>query len=588
MLNSVVQYFPNAGYLVDVIDAALRLLAPGGALYVGDVRNLALLREFATGVQLEGADADDTAAVMRERVRREMLGERELLLAPEFFVALPQRLSEIGAVDVQLKRMRSVNELSRYRYEVVLRKAPVVTRSVAEVPAVPWERFGEPSRARGASTLRAPRTSVRVTGIPHAGLAAEVAAARALDGPPIMYAVADLVVDARGRQGRCLPGSAGCWPELRIHGRGDLVADCRVDGCGVTSTAPIRAVSGVRGVLPAGPLGALAEYVNDPGANDRVERGSAFRGGAVAGVHGAGGGGAVGAVAGDGEREGGSAGVAGAGFRGGSKRVPGGVDAGGADRGGVVRAGVGGGAGGGGRRLLRVGWAFVVGDPVGGADPHRVGGGGADSGGVRCADGGGVGGVVGGGGAWPGAGGVDRAAASGVGAGVVCAAADVVHPPLRGGVGDLQHSGRVAVAGPAGHRGAGCGVHRCGGSARGAAHGVLRGRGGAVPARAADRGGGGADAGERGRLRAAGRGGGRGGAVPVRPGRGGAAAGAAVPGVGRRARAGGGGASHRRGRGVDGAVGAGSGRGVRGAGGRSGAGVGAAAGAVRRLHVVAA
>ncbi len=61
VLNSVVQYFPNAGYLIDVIGTALRLLRPGGALFLGDVRNLALLREFATGVQIAHADADTTA-----------------------------------------------------------------------------------------------------------------------------------------------------------------------------------------------------------------------------------------------------------------------------------------------------------------------------------------------------------------------------------------------------------------------------------------------------------------------------------------------------------------------------------------------
>ena len=70
--------------------------------------------------------------------------------------------------------------------------------------------------------------------------------------------------------------------------------------------------------------------------------------------------------------------------------------------------------------------------------------------------------------------------------------------------------------------------------------------------------------------------------------RGGAGAGAVVPGGGGGARVGGGDSSHRGGRGVDGAVGAGCGGGVCGAGGGGGAGVGAVAGAVRGLHVVAA
>ena len=50
VLNSVIQYFPSAGYLLDVLAVAMRLLAPGGAVVIGDVRNLSLLRAFTTGM----------------------------------------------------------------------------------------------------------------------------------------------------------------------------------------------------------------------------------------------------------------------------------------------------------------------------------------------------------------------------------------------------------------------------------------------------------------------------------------------------------------------------------------------------------
>src|SRR5262249_60024448 len=74
VLNSVVQYFPSAGYLLDVLAAAMRLLAPGGALFIGDVRNLSLLRAFTTRVLCaDTTDGEDTAAVAGEPVRREML-----------------------------------------------------------------------------------------------------------------------------------------------------------------------------------------------------------------------------------------------------------------------------------------------------------------------------------------------------------------------------------------------------------------------------------------------------------------------------------------------------------------------------------
>src|SRR4029077_6070403 len=80
ILNSVVQYFPNAGYLAEVIDNAMDLLAPGGALFLGDVRNHSLQGAFHTAVALAGTPGSDTAEI-RQRVQRAVLSEPELLLA---------------------------------------------------------------------------------------------------------------------------------------------------------------------------------------------------------------------------------------------------------------------------------------------------------------------------------------------------------------------------------------------------------------------------------------------------------------------------------------------------------------------------
>ena len=110
-----------------------------------------------------------TAAVTRDRIRREMLAEQELLLAPEFFVGLPQQLPELAAVDVQLKAMAAINELSGFRYDVVLRKGPASVRSVAALPSQPWQRFGD--LAELSEYLRSHQpTGLRVTGVPHAGI----------------------------------------------------------------------------------------------------------------------------------------------------------------------------------------------------------------------------------------------------------------------------------------------------------------------------------------------------------------------------------------------------------------------------------
>ena len=268
VLNSVVQYFPSAGYLLDVLAVAMRLLAPGGALFIGDVRNLSLLRAFTTGVLCaDTTGGEDTAAVVRERVRREMLAEQELLLAPEFFAALPQHLPDIAAVEVQLKRMQSVNELSGYRYEVVLRKAPAAVRSLAQLPAEPWQRFG--SLAGLGEYLRSQQLpEVRVTGVPHGGIWPDVALAHALaqagDRVPRQR------VARRRLRTRCgvaaAVSSAGAGTGLH-HSR-DLVADRRPDGPRLHPRQRESAVSDL--YLPTARVGSLAGYVNDPSAIERV------------------------------------------------------------------------------------------------------------------------------------------------------------------------------------------------------------------------------------------------------------------------------------------------------------------------------
>ncbi|MBY0390192.1 MAG: class I SAM-dependent methyltransferase [Mycobacterium pseudokansasii] len=180
VLNSVIQYFPSAGYLLDVLTTVTRLLAPGGAVFIGDVRNLTLLRAFTTSVVCADiAGAEDTAATARERVRREMLAERELLMAPEFFTALTQHVAGIAAVDLRLKQMKAVNELSSYRYDVLLRKAPALVRSLADVPTQPWQRYGSLAAVGQYLQAKCP-TQLRISGIPHGGIWPDVTMSHAL------------------------------------------------------------------------------------------------------------------------------------------------------------------------------------------------------------------------------------------------------------------------------------------------------------------------------------------------------------------------------------------------------------------------
>ncbi|WUK17151.1 amino acid adenylation domain-containing protein [Kitasatospora sp. NBC_00374] len=186
VINSVVQYFPSADYLADVIGKLMRLLAPGGALFVGDVRNLRLLRPLATAVQLHRTGDDADLAAVRRAVEQAVRVEKELLVDPDFFTVLGEHGTAIGAVAVEVKRGRHHNELTRYRYDVTLHKAPVAPPAPSRPVELAWGR--QVADLAGLRELLAQPTAevLRITGVPNRRVAREAALARAVqdaDGP---------------------------------------------------------------------------------------------------------------------------------------------------------------------------------------------------------------------------------------------------------------------------------------------------------------------------------------------------------------------------------------------------------------------
>ncbi|MEU5980022.1 amino acid adenylation domain-containing protein [Streptomyces sp. NPDC047315] len=174
VLNSVVQYFPNDDYLTRVLTGALELLAPGGRIVVGDVRHLQSLRMLKTAIQ-HAAHQDAPPSEVRAAVEHAVLVEKELVVDPEFFTALAAVDEHIAGVDVRLKSGRAHNELTRYRYEVVLHKAPVDVVTLDAAARVAWGRD-----VTTLDELADRHETVRVVGVPNARVAAEAAAARNL------------------------------------------------------------------------------------------------------------------------------------------------------------------------------------------------------------------------------------------------------------------------------------------------------------------------------------------------------------------------------------------------------------------------
>jgi len=121
VLNSVVQYFPDVNYLFEVLDGVFRILQPGGAIFIGDVRNLPLLEMFHWSIEQHRVAGDLTADEIHRRVQKRISDDEQLAIAPGFFHALRERYPQISRVHIELKRGHYRNELTRFRYDVTLR-----------------------------------------------------------------------------------------------------------------------------------------------------------------------------------------------------------------------------------------------------------------------------------------------------------------------------------------------------------------------------------------------------------------------------------------------------------------------------------
>ncbi|MEG3904100.1 amino acid adenylation domain-containing protein [Microcoleus sp. B4-C5] len=128
ILNSVVQYFPTIDYLVQVLEGAVKATAPGGFIFIGDVRSLPLLAAFQASVQLYQAEPSLAGEQLQQRVQMQIFQETELVIDPDFFSALKHRFPQIDGVEIQLIRGSYHNELTDFRYNAILHIASETAR----------------------------------------------------------------------------------------------------------------------------------------------------------------------------------------------------------------------------------------------------------------------------------------------------------------------------------------------------------------------------------------------------------------------------------------------------------------------------
>jgi len=178
ILNSVAQYFPGIGYLLRVLQGAIRAVKPGGSIFLGDLRSLPLLRVFHSSVQLGQANDNVKITELKERIRNQVLREEELVLDPAFFTQLKKHLPEIANVQIQLKRGRYQNELTRFRYDVVVRtrreNEKTSTSAVSPARSLDWEKKDLTLSALREHLVEEQPESLTLRQVPNARLRADL------------------------------------------------------------------------------------------------------------------------------------------------------------------------------------------------------------------------------------------------------------------------------------------------------------------------------------------------------------------------------------------------------------------------------
>jgi natural product biosynthesis luciferase-like monooxygenase protein/amino acid adenylation domain-containing protein len=192
ILNSVGQYFPSAAYLARVVAETAGALADGGAFFLGDIRNRSTLEAFRAAAELGRAPDALSVRELRERVRRMVVEEEELVVDPEIFAALAAVTPRVARAEVRLKRGLHHNELTRHRFDAVLRVGPVP--ALADAESVEWTGGSADSVDAIRATVESRGGPVAVLRIPNARVAGEFRAAELL---------------LRGEEGAVPPTAAG-------------------------------------------------------------------------------------------------------------------------------------------------------------------------------------------------------------------------------------------------------------------------------------------------------------------------------------------------------------------------------------------
>ncbi|KTT39386.1 hypothetical protein SB5_12430 [Pseudomonas oryzihabitans] len=181
VLNSVVQYLPSSTYLISVLREAINKLAPGGHIYLGDLRSLELQEVFHTAIAASDA-ADYPLDQLRARASSAIAQDKELFLSNGFFAQL--LADEVFArrspgLLTWLKSGAFDNELTAYRFDAAL-AFDVETAPPAD--SLPWQTLEGNTDAFEQRLQHLGRSSLQITGVPNRRLDRDRQLAARIDG----------------------------------------------------------------------------------------------------------------------------------------------------------------------------------------------------------------------------------------------------------------------------------------------------------------------------------------------------------------------------------------------------------------------
>jgi acyl carrier protein len=161
-------------------------------VFIGDVRSLRHLEVFDTAVEIARSEGASTIADVQSRVRRRAADEGELVVDPELFESVARELGDASVERAELKPGRAQNEMTAFRYDVVLRK-----RGNGEQPESPAPHIvncPEPCSVESLrALLREEPALLHIARIPNARLVHEVRAAELVASGNAGLSVADVL-----------------------------------------------------------------------------------------------------------------------------------------------------------------------------------------------------------------------------------------------------------------------------------------------------------------------------------------------------------------------------------------------------------